>query len=200
MENKEHKSTEKMKMKHKNQIAFLPLQAIMIFLLFGCQRAQDVTTAILPIGPTPAEANSSTANRFDESEPKTTSPVESAIELSGKYAELSEAMVELKNEKHELLAQNQRLRDRLAVIEPKLEQAQKELAQANDLLLEMRVELNNWKADVLGFREEIRTANTAQLEALFKILKVLGGEVATETTRQGDPVAAMAPANGPAGL
>jgi hypothetical protein len=35
--------------------------------------------------------------------------------------------------------------------------------------------------DVLGFRNEIRQAETAQLEALLKILRVLGGEVTVES-------------------
>ena len=41
----------------------------------------------------------------------------------------------------------------------------------------MRVELNNWKTNVLGFREEMRQADTEQLKALLKVLTILGGEV-----------------------
>jgi hypothetical protein len=44
----------------------------------------------------------------------------------------------------------------------------------------MIVELNNWKADVIGFRQEMRSAEKAQLEALLKILQILGGEVDLE--------------------
>ena len=50
----------------------------------------------------------------------------------------------------------------------------------------MRIELNNWKIDILGFRDEIRDAETAQLEALLKILKVLGGEVKTKSAQAED--------------
>jgi uncharacterized protein YeaO (DUF488 family) len=53
---------------------------------------------------------------------------------------------------------------------------EKELAEANEFLQQMHVELNKWKSDVLGFREEMRQAQQAQLEALAKILRVLGAE------------------------
>jgi len=46
--------------------------------------------------------------------------------------------------------------------------------------------LNNWKTDILGFRDEMRDAETAQLEALLKILKVLGGEVKTKSAQSQD--------------
>ena len=46
--------------------------------------------------------------------------------------------------------------------------------------------MNNWKTDILGFRDEIRDAETAQLEALLKILKVLGGEVKTKSAQGED--------------
>ena len=72
----------------------------------------------------------------------------------------------------------------LVTLEPKLQQTQKELAEANDLLIEMRIELNNWKTDILGFRAEMRDAEKTQLEALLKILNVLGGEVKPESAGQ----------------
>jgi hypothetical protein len=59
----------------------------------------------------------------------------------------------------------------------------------------MLIELNNWKTDVIGFREEIRAADRAQLEALLKILKVLGGEPGAESV----PGEQQGPSAGPAG-
>ena len=59
-------------------------------------------------------------------------------------------------------------------------QTKKELTQANELLIEMRIELNNWKTNILGFRDEIRDTEKAQFEALLKILEVLGGEIETD--------------------
>jgi hypothetical protein len=48
-------------------------------------------------------------------------------------------------------------------------------------LIEMLSELNNWKNNILGFRGEMREAAKAQLEALLKVLEVLGGEMEAGT-------------------
>ncbi len=89
----------------------------------------------------------------------------------------------LRQENQTVIADNRRLKDRLAVLETQLQQTQKELNEANDLLIEMRIELNNWKTDVLSFRDEMRDADSAQLQALLKILQILGGEVKTESAQ-----------------
>jgi chromosome segregation ATPase len=108
--------------------------------------------------------------------PQSSNAVESAIEISAKYARLSDEMATLKEKYQTLEAENKQLRNELVPCKTQLAQTQKELAEANDLLVEMRVELNNWKSNILGFRNEMRQANTAQLEALAKILAVLGAE------------------------
>jgi hypothetical protein len=51
----------------------------------------------------------------------------------------------------------------------------------------MRIELNNWKTNIIGFRDEMRDADKTQLQALLRILKALGGEVSPEVSRQQDP-------------
>ena len=104
--------------------------------------------------------------------------VESAIALSDKYAKLSDEASTLRQEKQSLDSENKRLKDELQTVRSRLEQTQKELNDTNDLIVEMRVELNNWKNDVLGFRGEMRDAEKAQLEALLKLLKLMGGEQA----------------------
>ena len=45
----------------------------------------------------------------------------------------------------------------------------------------MRIELNNWKSNILGFRDEMRNADNAQLDALVKILEVLGGQAKADS-------------------
>jgi hypothetical protein len=100
----------------------------------------------------------------------------------------------------ELIVQNKLLGDKVATLDTQLKQAQKELNEANNFLIEMRVELNNWKVDILGFRDEMRGAEKAQLEALFKILKALGGEVKVETAHgkdTGPAVASLSKPDGP---
>lgn len=104
------------------------------------------------------------------------SALDSAIELSKKFAALSEEMAQMQVQREKLVVENNKLKAQVAELMPEAQQARKELAEANDLLVEMRIELNNWKSDVLGFREELRAADKIQLEALLKILRVLGGE------------------------
>jgi hypothetical protein len=50
----------------------------------------------------------------------------------------------------------------------------------------MRIELNNWKTNILGFRDEMRDADKTQLQALLRILKALGGEVNPEVSSRQD--------------
>jgi septal ring factor EnvC (AmiA/AmiB activator) len=109
--------------------------------------------------------------------PQGATAVESAIALSEKYAKLSEEAAALRQSKQTLETENQKLETDLKICRTQLEQTQKELSQANDLLIQTRLELNNWKNDVLGFRGEMRDAQKAQLETLYKILKLMGGEV-----------------------
>jgi chromosome segregation ATPase len=151
-------------------------------LLPGCSSEQKSVETIGGSDPVEIEKHDSVAvaRRFKESTPKSPTAVETAIELSEKYARLSEEAAALRRQNQQATALNEELRNQAATLRSQLEQTQKELAQANDLLIEMRIELNNWKADILGFRDEMRKAETAQLETLFKILKVLGGQVETE--------------------
>jgi len=128
--------------------------------------------------------NPHVAKRFEESAGVQPATVESVIQLSEKYKKLADEKAALLREKETLQAEKQRLEQELAATQQQLEQTKKELAEANDLLIEMRIELNNWKTNVLGFRDEMRQAQKAQLEALLKILKVLGGEIGSETTAE----------------
>jgi uncharacterized protein YeaO (DUF488 family) len=105
------------------------------------------------------------------------------MQLSQKHAELSEEAAALRRRNEDLTFTNRRLEEQVTALEARLHQTQKELTEANDLLIAMRIELNNWKMDILGFRDEMRDAETAQLQALLKILKVLGGEVTVETAK-----------------
>lgn len=162
------------------KIALLQALLLITFLLSGCsppQRQVNVTSAPQSID---QQQNSSVAKRFhppkvDAGQGQTA--VESAIELSQKYATLSEEASVLRRQNQDLIAENRQLKEQATFLDATLKQTQKELTEANDLLIEMHIELNNWKANVLGFRDEMRESEIAQLEALLKILKILGGEV-----------------------
>jgi chromosome segregation ATPase len=164
---------------------FLLLAAITLALA-GCSLFKEPVEAIFDTGSGKCDS-ASMAKRFQNSGPKAQSAVDSVIELAEKNAKLSQEVTELKQKVSELNGENQKLKDNVAVLEPELNQTKKELAQANDLLIEMRIELNNWKNNVLGFRSEIREADKVQLETLRRILEVLGGEIEAETSRAQDP-------------
>lgn len=138
----------------------------------GCSESKSKRTAAVSSGRN-NRALSQSQNKYA---PQSSNAVESAIELSTKYAKLTEEMTALKEKNQALETDNKQLKDELVPAKAQLAQAQKELSEANDMLVEMRVELNNWKSNILGFRGEIRQANTAQIEALVKILTILGAE------------------------
>ena len=160
-----------------NKTLFLLILLAPIVLLSGCSSGQTSMETIAGSDPLEIPQNDSVARRFQESTPQSPTAVESAIELSEKYAKLSEDAAVLRQQNQGFVARNQQLDAQALALEGQLRQTKKELAEANDLLIEMRIELNNWKTDILGFRDEMRDAETAQLETLFRILKVLGGQV-----------------------
>lgn len=161
------------------------------FSLSGCTTLQDPVKALLPSSSPKMQQSSSAEKRFQGTTTQGPTVVESAMELSKKYAKLSEDAAILKQENQNFIAENRQLIDQATTLKAQLQQTQKELTEANDLLREMLIELNNWKTDVIGFRGEMRNAEKAQLEALLKILKVLGGEVKTNLTQDNNigPVA-----------
>jgi chromosome segregation ATPase len=156
----------------------------LIFLLPGCTTSGGPIEILLPTKS--AETQLSDSARFQEPTSQGPTVAQSAIELSKKYAELSQEATVLRQKNQDFNAKNNQLKDQVAILEAQLQQAQKELTEANDLLIEMRIELNNWKTDVLGFRGEMRDAEKAQLQALLKILEVLGGEAQVESAQSTD--------------
>ena len=158
-----------------------------LLLLTGCMEMAQSPDATTNSAQNDLSSNAAVARRFQDPAADGPTPVESAIELSKKYAALSEQASQLKVENQELTKENNQLKQQVAALGAEADQAQKELAEANDLLIEMRVELNNWKTDVLGFRDEMRQADKVQLEALLKILKVLGGEPTAESDSNSQP-------------
>jgi len=113
-----------------------------------------------------------------ERESETSTAVESALMWSQKCSELSETVVRLQEEKHDAEEENRKLMTKVATLQAELERTQTELADANEMLMQMREELGKWKTDVLGFRDEMRRAEMSQINALRKIMELLGGEPA----------------------
>jgi DNA anti-recombination protein RmuC len=138
----------------------------------GCTASQGQQNAVAT-GP---EDGGWAAQRFQDPPADGRTAVESAIELSEKYAKLSDETATLRQDNQRLASENQNLQQQVVSLEARLQQTQKELNEANELLLEMLTELNNWKSNILGFRGEMRQAAQAQLEALLKVLEILGGQ------------------------
>ena len=110
--------------------------------------------------------------------------VAAALAWSEKHAKLSEELLRVQQAKHDLEEVNRKLSAQVAGLQGESQSAQKELAEAHQMLQEMRRDLDQWKSNVLGFREEIRQAQQAQADALRKVLVLLGAEVpAAATTR-----------------
>lgn len=166
-------------MEHHNK-AICSFMLLLWIFLPGCSTVQNPEEANVHPELNKLLQSDAVARRFQESTPQNPTAIESAIELSEKYARLSEEAAILHQQNKNLIVQNEQFKDQIFNIETQLQQTQKELNEANDILVEMRVELNDWKSNVLGFRNEMRNAETAQLEALVKILHVLGGEFKTE--------------------
>ncbi|MCF7954401.1 MAG: hypothetical protein K9M75_01230 [Phycisphaerae bacterium] len=93
-----------------------------------------------------------------------------------KNKELKSENTHLKKLNDELAADNERLVKRFDSMKANLETAEKELADANQMLIEMTKDLANWKADVLSFREESNYVHKEQLKALVRIMILLGAE------------------------
>ena len=167
-------------MRMKNKTLAVVTCTILIAASIGCTPTANRTEGAMSTRPL-AQSDSATARKFKDAPLHGTSAVESALELSQKYARLSDHAAALKEENQALTAENKQLKERAASLEAQLAQTRKELDEANQLLIEMLSELNNWKSNILGFRSEMRDAAKAQLEALLKVLEILGGETQTTT-------------------
>jgi len=119
-----------------------------------------------------------------EAEGQTEDAVESALLWSEKYSQAVERLIRTQQENHALQEANRKLRAEAEKLQGDLTQAKKELGDANAMLVDMRRELENWKTNVLGFRDEMRDAQRAQLDALIRVLKLLGGAEVAEPTSQ----------------
>lgn len=159
---------------NKNIFHFLILSALIISLA-GCSVYRQPSPPV-----DRGQYNQAMSNRFKDTSPKGKTVIDSTIELSKKNIELFEQIMVLRQENQELINENSRLSEQVALLEPDLKQARKELAEANDLLIDMTTELNNWKVDILGNREELRQANMAQMDMLLKIAKAMGADIADE--------------------
>ncbi len=87
-------------------------------------------------------------------------------------------------------ARNERLQERIAELEDELAAKNRETRELNDKLTgadsevrQLEQSLEKWKADVLGFRDEMRQAEEAEMQALQEIIALLRKFAKEETTQ-----------------
>lgn len=114
--------------------------------------------------------------RFSESSESKADPVQVITTWSQRYDDLSRQTEKLRESNAKMTLDNARLQQEVEKLKIDFQQCRKDLEQSNAVLEQAHVELSKWKADVLGFRDEIRQAQAAQLSALTKILRILGAE------------------------
>jgi hypothetical protein len=127
-----------------------------------------------------------------EAAPQLPTAIENALVLQDKYARALEDLSHEQQRTRDLTEENHKLSETEGKLQADLARAQQELAEANGLLLQMRQELEKWKADVLGFRDESRRVHEAELDALGKVMVLLGGEPPKPTTGSAGQAAAPA--------
>lgn len=127
----------------------------------------------------PFEHGSSEMKRRFDSAPEEDAEAGNVVVWTQRYEELSVKNNALREKNSEMLTENMELKQRAKELEKDLNETRIELSEANEFLQQMHVELTEWKKNVLGYRDEMRQAQKAQLEALAKILRVLGAEPMT---------------------
>ena len=158
--------------------------AVLVMVLFcGCQFIDEPIELMqmqrmgTPSGTIASDDAARTMERrFGGSEAQADKTVESTLIMSEKYKELSLETEKLRQVNSTLKVENDNLSRQIAVLEAELETTRNELSEASEFLQQMHAELGKWKSDVLGYRDEMRRAQVAELEALKKILKILGAE------------------------
>ncbi len=147
---------------------------------FGCNIVDDPLEITLPTIKTADQRPTTgfaTETRFTDPGVDKSGAVERALIWSQKYDELSVKVEKLMERNSSLVEENVATKHKLSQLQIEYEQTRKELDEANTFLQEMHLELTRWKSDVLGFRNEIRRAQATQLNALSRILRMLGAEM-----------------------
>jgi len=108
---------EKSTMHADKKIMVFLVPSILTFLLSGCS-VPEKPAAVTPLpGFDQTYQSDSVAKRFDESASQGPTAVGSAIELSEKYAKLSEEAAALRQKNQSFIAENRRLKDRVTALD-----------------------------------------------------------------------------------
>jgi septal ring factor EnvC (AmiA/AmiB activator) len=162
---------------------------LMALAVAGCEQmgySRDEKSAPAPEASRGSESLQKSAVKNENETAESPSAVEAALTWAQRYSEATAKVEKLQQENRDIAAKNQQLQDQVQKLQMELDVTQKELSAANKMLLEMRVNLEKWQASVLGYRQEMREAQQAQLAALSRILRLLGGEVTSPSSQPGE--------------
>jgi septal ring factor EnvC (AmiA/AmiB activator) len=164
-------------------------------MLAGCNPPPQTAGADKP--PTDGQAGYLAKGGVKTEDGASGSAIESALAWSEKHAKVTEELLKAQQQRQELEEANKKLTVQVTKLQSDADNTQKELSEANQMLVEMRRELDSWKQNVLGFRDEIRESQKAQMDAMRRLMIFLGAEApaaATNTARS-----TTQPASAPAG-
>jgi TolA-binding protein len=166
-------------MELKEQAVLIPVFLCLAAGLGGCAglRATDIRDGS---STQTNDTNDTVAKRFQEPETRNSTLIESAVDLSDRYAKLTVKMAELQQQHQDLQRENGQLKSKTQSLEMQVKQREAELDESNRLVMDLNAELQIWKKDILGFRSEMRAASTAELNALMKIMTAIGVEESAE--------------------
>jgi hypothetical protein len=171
----------------------LVLMAAAALAAAGCAWTQSAMSRAAP-PPPPPTVKAADEDVFYQKAKQVDPPLPTAIEttlvLQDKYTRSLEDLQRERDRTRDLSEEKRKLDDAVNKSQADFAKAQLELSDANALLMQMRQELEKWKTDVMGFRDEMRQASKIQLDALAKVMNLLGAE----TTAGANPPAAKMPA------
>lgn len=131
----------------------------------------------------PAQTQAPPAPAAPAPAPVRKTAIEQAIQWSQLYADALQKLAGRESVIADLRKEKAQVEGERDALSRRVKQAEAELADANDLLVKMDANLEEWRKSVLGFREEMRISEAAQMEALQKILSLLGAEVTEDADK-----------------
>jgi TolA-binding protein len=132
--------TEIVMVKSKSQDRVFVVILCMTVGLGGCagQRPADVSY------PSSAQTNETHSNRFQEPQASSSTLIESAVELSDKYAKLTTKTAELQQLNQTLQQENGQLKSRVESLETQIKQLEAQLDESNRLVMDLNGVLQMW--------------------------------------------------------
>ena len=120
-------------------------------------------------------------NLIKDDEKKQTGATGAALRWADKYAEAAKELVSANRRIRAQEVENQKSKTKIAQLSQELKKTQRELQDANEVLMDLKSDLKKWRTDVLGFREEQNKSLKAIIISQKKILELLGAEVPVDT-------------------